>query len=237
MNPMMRLRLANAQRGSFRAEGDTIWLYDMIASDDDEAEWMGGASPLMVIAALRGAAGPVTLRLNSPGGSVFGAQAIVQAMREHPHPITVRVDGVAASAASWIATAGAETVMGDGAVMMIHCAAGMAFGNANEMLEMAQFLEKIDGVIAGHYAARSGQPADGFLQQMQAETWFTAAEAVQAGLADRVDDSTQRPRAVWDLAAYAKAPALPEPDAAAATEASNAAEARRRHLDLALRGI
>lgn len=211
MTPYMRMRMANKARGEFRAEGDTLWLYDVIASDDEDADFWGGFSPRTFISALRGMSGPVTLRINSPGGSVFGAQAMVVAMREYEHPITARIDSLAASAASVIASEAAEVEMAPGAMFMIHKAWGMTVGNSDAMLAQAALLEKIDGQIAATYARRAEGDAESFLALMAAETWFTAEEAVAIGLADRImDGNKQRPKALWDLSAYAKAPALPE---------------------------
>ena len=216
MNPQILMRLKNKGAGEFRAEGGTLWLYDVIASDDEEANWFGGISPRQFMAALSATTGPVTIRVNSPGGSVFGAQAMVAAMRAHQEPITVQVDSLAASAASVIACEAAQLVMAPGAMLMIHKAWGMAIGNEDDMRGTADLLAKIDGQIAATYARRSeGDPAD-FLPLMAAETWFTAEEAVAAKLADAVlSENTQRPKAMWDLSAYAKAPALevePEPE-------------------------
>ena len=213
MTPYIRMRLANKARGEFRADGDTLWLYDAIASSDEEADWMGGVAPRAFIDALRATKGPVTLRINSPGGSVFGAQAMVAAMREHAHPITARIDSLAASAASVIAAEAASVEMAPGAMLMIHKSWGMSIGNADDMMSTAALLEKIDGQIAASYANRAGGDIARFLALMKAETWYTADEAVAAGMADRViEENRQRPAARWDLSAFGNAPILPEAD-------------------------
>lgn len=211
MNPMIRMRLANKGKGDFKAEGNVLWLYDVIAMDDDEAMWWGGISPRQFIAALAETSGPVTLRINSPGGSVFGAQAMVAAMRAHSQPITAQIDSLAASAASVIAAECAECVMVPGSMLMIHKAWGLTIGNADDHAAQAELLTKIDGQIAASYARRSGgKDPDEYMRMMAAETWFDAEEAVAAGLADRVAESnTQRPSAKWDLSAYAAAPWRP----------------------------
>lgn len=210
MNPLARLYMANRGRGSFRAEGAVIWLYDVIASDDEEAQWWGGVSPRQFIEALAATTGPVTLRINSPGGSVFGAQAMVTAMRAHPHPITAQVDALAASAASVIAAEAAACHIAAGGRIMIHKAWGLAIGNSDAMEALARLLAGIDGDLAATYARRAGQDDAGpWMARMTAETWFTAEEAVAAGLADAViADSTQRSHAKWDLSAYLAAPVL-----------------------------
>lgn len=208
MNPQIRLRLANKGRGEFRAEDNTIWLYDVIASDEDEAYWLGGVSPQAFISKLRSMDGPVTLRINSPGGSVWGAQAMVAAMREYPHPITARVDALAASAASVMAVEAASLEMVPGSYLMIHKAWGLVVGNADDLMDTAALLEKIDGELANSYAARAGdKDREKWMSLMAAETWFTGSEAVESGLADSVvEENAQRPQARWDLAAFSRAP-------------------------------
>jgi ATP-dependent Clp protease, protease subunit len=213
MHQTIKMRLANKGKGEFRAEGNTLWVYDVIAGDDDEAYFYGGISPRQFIAALAETTGPVTLRVNSPGGSVFGAQAMVAAMRAHPAPITAQIDSLAASAASVIAAEAAETVMSPGAMLMIHKAWGMTVGNADDHASVGDLLTKIDGQIAATYARRAGGDPEKYMEMMAAETWFGAEEAVAAGLADRIiEDNSQRPSARWDLSAYAAAPVLPEPE-------------------------
>jgi ATP-dependent Clp protease, protease subunit len=223
MTPHIRMRMANKDKGSFRAEGSVIWLYDAIASDEEEAMWWGGISPAAFISALKSCTGPVTLRINSPGGSVFGAQAMVVAMREYPDQITAQIDSLAASAASVIAVECGRCVMVRGSMMMIHKAWGLVIGNEDDMRQTADLLAKIDTQIAGSYAARAQGDAYHFLELMRAETWFTPEEAVTEGLADEVKaDNTQRPKAKWDLSAFTHAPKLadpdPEPDPAADSE-------------------
>lgn len=240
MTPYIRMRLANKGRGTFRAEatsdgGSVIWLYDAIASDEDEASWWGGISPAGFISALKACSGPVTLRINSPGGSVFGAQAMVAAMREYPDAITAQVDSLAASAASVIAAECARCVMVPGSMLMIHKAWGFAMGNEDDMRKTADLLVKIDGQIAGSYARRTGGEAEKFMDLMRDETWFSPEEAVAEGLADEVkDDNTQRPKARWDLSAFGRPPVAeigsdpePAPDLTAALVAAENAAARR----------
>lgn len=211
MTPQLKMRLLNKGRGEFRAEANIIWLYDAIAADEEEAFWFGGVSPMGFIAALQACDGPVTLRINSPGGSVFGAQAMVAAMREFPHAITAQIDAVAASAASVIAVECARCVMVPGAQMMIHKAWGMVIGNEDDLRQTADLLAKIDGQIAASYARKTGKDAGQYEDLMRAETWFTPEEAMAEGLADEIKESnTQRPQAKWDLSAFLNAPALPE---------------------------
>lgn len=209
MTPYIKMRMANKGKGEFRSEANTLWLYDVIAADEDEAMWWGGISPAQFIDALSKTTGPVTLRINSPGGSVFGAQAMIAAMRSHPHAITARIDSLAASAASVIAANCSQTIMVPGSMQMIHRAWGVAVGNCEDMRGTSDLLEKIDGLIAGAYAARAGEKGDAekFAELMAAETWFTPEEAIAAGLADSIaDENTQRAKNLWDLSAFVAAP-------------------------------
>lgn len=159
----------------------------------------------------------INLRLNSPGGSVFEGIAIANTIRSHPANVTVYVDGLAASIASVIALAGNRLVMMPQSQMMIHDASGGCYGNAEEMRQMADLLDKQSQNIAEAYADRTGGSADEWRGLMRAETWYSAKEAVAAGLADAVAPMPQRPApddeptngtdvvkrmsATWDLAA------------------------------------
>ncbi|WP_165164918.1 head maturation protease, ClpP-related [Corynebacterium qintianiae] len=142
----------------------------------------------------------VTVRLCSGGGSVFAGHAIVARLRDYPGRVTVVVDGLAASAASFIAVAGAdELVMSEGSELMIHEAA-MAFnGSASEFRKSADDLERWTRTIAGVYARKSGVPVEQWLLLMQEETWFTDEEAVASGLADRIQSAPVPVAAVGEL--------------------------------------
>lgn len=125
--------------------------------------------------------------INSPGGDVYDGIAIRNALRQHSAHIVVHVDGLAASAASFIACAGDEVVMGENAELMIHDAWTIALGNAEELRIVADDLDRISDNIAAMYAEKAGGTTDSWRSLMKAETWYSAAEAVAAGLADRLD--------------------------------------------------
>lgn len=160
----------------------------------------------------------IKLRLNSPGGSVFEGIAIANAIRQHPANVTVYVDSLAASIASVIAMAGDRLVMMPQSQIMIHNASGVCYGDATEMTKMADLLDKQSRNIAQAYAQHTGRPVAEWQQYMDAETWFTADEALAVGLADEVvpmkpkketpaEDETvaaQMHRS-WDLSMYAYA--------------------------------
>lgn len=235
MPSLLNLLSRNAHKGSLRAEGNTIELYDVIVGSDIEAEWWGGISPTGFRRALEAMAGPVTVRINSPGGDVFAGRAIAQAIREYKADVTVQVDGYAASIASIIAIAGTRCIMAPGSMMMIHKSWTFAIGNSEDMLETADLLEKVDGTIAETYAAKGNKSVDEFAALMAAETWFTASEAVAVGLADEAISDGPKASARWDLSAYAKAPLADAEPAPAPTANDNAHRIRAHAARMALK--
>lgn len=128
----------------------------------------------------------IRLAINSPGGTVFDALAIYNALRQHPANVEVTIMGVAASAASVIAMAGDTVVMPENAFMMIHNPLNMAYGNADDLREMADVLDKIGASLVGIYARRTGLPEDEIKALLDAETWLNAEEAVLKGFADEL---------------------------------------------------
>lgn len=212
MHPMLKLLARNRRKGSFRAEtqGDeaTIYLYDMIVDTDDEAEWWGGVSPQAFIKELNALSAPVIhLRVNSPGGSVFAARAIEQALREHKSQIVAHIDGLAASAASFLIMGADEIIAAPGSFIMIHKAWTIAWGNADELVSTAGLLDQIDGSLVKTYAARTEQDAEQVAAWMKAETWFEADKAAELGFVDRVAEAdAPKSNAAWDLSAFEHAP-------------------------------
>lgn len=128
----------------------------------------------------------ITVLINSPGGSVFDGLAIYNVLRQSNAEITVKVMGVAASAASFIAMAGKKIVMPKNAFMMVHNPMGGVFGNADELREWADTLDKIGASMIGIYVARTGKSEDEVKALLDAETWMTADEAVALGFADEI---------------------------------------------------
>ena len=130
----------------------------------------------------------IDLHISSPGGDVFEALTIMNALKEHPATKTVYIDGLAASAASFIAVGiGGEVIMRPGAEMMIHNAQGGAWGDMNDMHAIIERLESASATIADIYAAKTGTDAAQWRAAMDAETWFSADEALAAGLVDKVE--------------------------------------------------
>lgn len=126
------------------------------------------------------------IHLNSPGGEASEGVAIANVLRQHKADVTVWVDGLAASAASVIAMAGDEVVMNTGSQLMIHDPWTVAMGDAAEMRKSAEMLDSTANALASTYAAKAGGTSADWRAVMQNETWYTADEAVSAGLADRV---------------------------------------------------
>jgi ATP-dependent Clp protease, protease subunit len=182
-----------------RTSGTEVLIYDEIGAYGVSAKGF-----LADLSALPDGA-PIDLRLNSPGGSVFDAVAIYNALKRHSGEITVWIDGIAASAASYIAMAGDEIVMPENAFLMIHNPSGLVMGTSAEMREMADTMDKIAGSMIRGYAGRSGRSEEEIAALMAAETWFDAEAAITAGLATRMVEPV-RIAASFDVAAFRNAP-------------------------------
>jgi ATP-dependent Clp protease protease subunit len=158
-----------------------VWIYEEIG-----AGWFGGLSAKQFaddISAL-GKVDQITVRLNSPGGDVFDGIAIYNILKSNSARVVVNIDGLAASIASVIAMAGDEITMAENAMMMIHEAWTISMGNAGDFREVADRLEKVNGVIRDTYAKQTGEKAgpEIITGLMAAETWMTAQEALDYGL-------------------------------------------------------
>ena len=182
-----------------RATGAEVLIYDEIGAYGVSAKGF-----LAELGALPDDA-PIDLRLNSPGGSVFDAVAIYNALSRHAGTITVWIDGIAASAASYIAMAGDEIVMPENAFLMIHDPSGVVMGTAADMRDMAGTLDKIAASMTRGYAAKSGKPEDEIAALLSAETWFDAKDALEAGLATRMAEPV-RIAASFDIGRFCNAP-------------------------------
>ncbi|WP_181788193.1 head maturation protease, ClpP-related, partial [Streptomyces phytophilus] len=244
--PGVRARLSQALQNRQSAEERQWYRFENLGADETdiilygEIGWYGTEAESFVreLRALKTAR--INLRLSSPGGSVFDGIAIMNGLRAHSADVTVYVDSLAASIASVIAMAGDRVVMMPASEMMIHEASGLCMGNASDMRELADLLDRQSDKIAAVYAERAGGDIEAWRAAMAAETWYSADEAVAAGLADEVaelprkgaepdeDDEPQATGArVWEkyLAAYryagreeapAPEPIAKQPPAAAA---------------------
>ncbi|WP_247997083.1 head maturation protease, ClpP-related [Brucella tritici] len=169
----------------------TISMFDVIGEDG----WTGGGiTANRISAALRSIGNKdITFRINSPGGDMFEGIAIYNLLRAHRAKVTVEVLGWAASAASIIAMAGDVIRMGLGSFMMVHNAWGMVIGNRHDMREAASLFDGFDAALADIYEARTGMARVEIERLMDAGTFMTAAQAVECGFADAVDDTEIHP--------------------------------------------
>ncbi len=125
----------------------------------------------------------IVVRLNSPGGSAFDGIAIYNRLKDHPGKVTIHVDGWACSAASIIAMAGDEVIMGTGSMMMIHEASNIVWGTKNDMRQVADMLEELEAGIVDVYMTKAKVSREEITEKMNAETWFSASKAVEIGFA------------------------------------------------------
>lgn len=135
----------------------------------------------------------IQLRINSPGGTIYGAVSVMNALARHPAKVTATIDGLAASAATIIMLAADEIAIGRGAEVMIHEAASGVWGQAAAMRKEADSLDRLSNTIGELYAARAGGTLEDWRAAMRAETWYTADEALAAGLVDSVLDLPGKP--------------------------------------------
>jgi ATP-dependent protease ClpP protease subunit len=184
-----------------------IDIYESIGYDPWFDEGVGAkqfAKDLRDIKASR-----IELHINSPGGFAFDGVTMYNALRDHDAFVAVTVDGMAASAASIIAMAGDEITMNRASEMMVHDASGLCYGQARDMEEMREFLDGISDDIAAIYADRAGGTKAEWREIMHGETWFSAQEAVDAGLADRVvelkEEDAEKAKNRFDLRIFAHA--------------------------------
>jgi len=133
----------------------------------------------------------IDLRIDSPGGAITDARVIYSRLVEHKAKINVKIDGYAASAASWIAMAGDSIAISEGAFIMIHNARGMAFGEADELEKTAKLLRTMSDTIADTYVARTKIAKKKIVSWMNEETWFTGIQAVENGFADEMMPNKQ----------------------------------------------
>jgi ATP-dependent Clp protease protease subunit len=211
MKKIFQLLMDNAKRDKApivsNESGATIYIYDVI-----DSYWGVSAKSVIEALASAGDESDVSIRINSPGGDVFEGRAIMAAIKNHKGKTTCYIDSLAASAATSIALACDEVVIAKGAFFMIHNASSAVWGDKNAMRDTADLLEKIEVSIVDDYIGKTGAEHQQIVDWMNAETWFSADEAIANGFCDRLAD-TAKAKNTWNLAAYANAPqALLEPD-------------------------
>lgn len=135
----------------------------------------------------------IDVHVNSPGGFVYDGVAMYEALLAHPATVNMHIDGLAASAASFLSQAGDSVEIAKAGRMMIHDAQGIGIGSPAEMREYADLLDAVSDDIAGIYAGRAGGKPAAWRTAMSATTWYSAQQAVDAKLADRVTGSSSGP--------------------------------------------
>jgi ATP-dependent Clp protease protease subunit len=164
-------------------EGRTLYFDGYIAEDswfDDDI------TPKQFKSELTGTEGNISVWLNSPGGDVFAASQIYTMLKEYKGKVTVKIDGIAASAASVIAMAGSEILMSPVAMMMIHNPSTIISGEESDLQSGIYMLSEVKESIINAYKQKTGLPRNKISKMMDSETWFSAKKAVELGFADKV---------------------------------------------------
>ena len=184
----------------------TMRLYDPI--DNWGGGWGVSAKEFaQALATLPADTHTIQLHINSPGGMVFEGVAILNQLRQHSAKVVAVVDGLAASAASFIACGSDELQMAPNSQMMIHDAYGLEIGDAATMRKYADLLDRLSDNIAAVYAMKTGGSVEEWRSAMLAESWYSPAEALAAGLADLIvgqqeDDGAEDAAASFDLSTF-----------------------------------
>lgn len=158
--------------------GESWWWDSTSAADVDNALKNAGNNNLIV-------------RLNSPGGDAFDGIAIYNRLKNHPGKVTIHVDGWACSAASVIAMAADELIMGAGSMLMIHEASNIVWGTKNDFRKQADLLDKLEDGIIDIYMMKANVDREEIREKVDAETWFSASEALEIGFATSTASSVE----------------------------------------------
>ncbi|MBS3985157.1 MAG: Clp protease ClpP [Selenomonadales bacterium] len=164
-------------------EERTLYLNGPIAQ---ETWWGDEVTPTLFKGELLAGAGDITVWINSPGGDIFAAAQIYNMLMDYAGQVTVKIDGLAASAASVIAMAGGEVYMSPVSMLMIHNPSTIAIGDSEEMLRAKALLDEVKESIINAYELKSGLSRVKLSHLMDAETWMNAKKAVELGFADKI---------------------------------------------------
>lgn len=165
------------------SEMRTLFLNGEIS---DETWYGDEVTPRLFKDELESGSGPISVWINSPGGDVFAAAQIYNMLMDYPYDVTVKIDGLAAFAASVIAMAGTTVEMSPVAMMMIHNPATIAIGDSEEMKKAVKMLDEVKESIMNAYEIKTGLARDKISKLMDAESWFNAKKAVELGFADKI---------------------------------------------------
>lgn len=182
------------------SEARTLYLDGTIAEDswfDDDI------SPVAFKADLLSGTGDVTIWINSPGGDCVAASQIYAMLMDYPGNVTVKIDGIAASAASVIAMAGTKVLMAPTALMMIHNPLTVAIGDSEEMQKAIDMLSEVKESIMNAYEIKTSLTRAKISHMMDAETWLNANKAVELGFADAILEDEKKKAQQEDTLSYA----------------------------------
>lgn len=174
---------------SAKPEERVLELNGMIA---EESWFDDDVTPRMFKQELMSGSGPITIWINSPGGDCIAASQIYSMLMDYSGEITVKIDGIAASAASVIAMASTHVLMSPTALLMIHNPSTMAFGDHRDMAKAIELLDEVKESIINAYEIKTGKPRELLSTLMDAETWMNANKAIELGFADGVLEDTKR---------------------------------------------
>ncbi len=164
-------------------EDRTLYLNGEIS---DETWWGDEVTPKIFKDELMAGSGNVTVWINSPGGDVFAAAQIYNMLMDYVGSVTIKIDGLAASAASVIAMAGGDVYMSPVSMLMIHNPSTIAIGDSEEMLRAKALLDEVKESIINAYELKSGLSRTKISHLMDAETWMNANKAIELGFADKI---------------------------------------------------
>ena len=173
--------------------GERVLYFDGEISD--ETWWGDEITPAMFKSELFSDKGDITIWLNSPGGDCIAASQIYAMLMDYPHNVTVKIDGIAASAASVIAMAGTKVLMAPTALMMVHNPLTIAIGDTDEMQKAISMLDEVKESIINAYQVKTNQSRAKISHWMDAETWMNANKAIELGFADGVLEDSKRHQA------------------------------------------
>lgn len=179
---------------------ETRTLY--LSGEISDETWFGDeVTPKLFKDELMAGSGDITLWINSPGGDVFAAAQIYNMLMDYPGHVTVKIDGLAASAASVIAMAGSQVEMSPVAMMMIHNPITVAIGDSKEMQKAIDMLSEVKESIVNAYEIKTGLSRNKISRLMDAESWFNAKKAVEMGFADSILYTQENPEGNLDVGA------------------------------------
>lgn len=211
-----------------QAESADIYLYGVIGGGGWFDDTGITADQFQKDLKALGAVKTLDVRINSEGGDVFDAQAIYNLLVQHKASVTVHIDGLAASAASFIAMAGEKILVAENAFMMIHNASMVAFGQAVDLEKAATMLRSVDAVITDVYAARTRTPLATIRTMMSDETWMSGKEAIKLNFADELLPNLQIAACVSQPDRFRKVPEALRPRRAAAMAAIHSMTPNRK---------